>query len=156
MYYKGENVTLVGDVRPGHDVSIWHGSVLRADLNRIVIGDRTNIQDLTLIHVDEKAPVIVGNDCVVGHRCILHGCIIEDNVLIGMGAILMDHCVIGEGSIIGAGALVLEGTKIPPGSLVVGSPAKVIKEVTPKQVEEIKKAAAMYVEEAKKGLRPVE
>lgn len=151
--YIGENVTLIGDIRSGEDVSIWHGSVLRADINSITIGDGTNIQDLTVIHVDTEAPVVIGKNCVVGHRCILHGCTVEDDVLVGMGAILMDKSFIGEGSIIGAGALVLEGMVIPARSLVVGAPAKVIRQVTEDQVREIRQSAANYAARARRDLK---
>lgn len=153
MYYTAENATIVGDVRLGDEASIWYGAVLRGDLNTIDIGERTNIQDLSIIHVDATAPVTIGSDCVIGHRCILHGCTIEDEVLIGMGSILMDHTVIGKGSIVGAGALVLEGTIIPPGSLVVGSPAKVIRTASPEQQADILRAAREYVQHAKEQLK---
>ena len=116
MYYTANNATLKGEIEIREDVSIWYGAVLRADHNRIRIGAGSNIQDLCMIHVDRNAPVEIGEDCVIGHRCILHGCTLKDRVLVGMGAIVMDHAVIGEDSVIGAGALVLEGTVIPPGS----------------------------------------
>lgn len=120
---------MLGDVRLGEESSVWYQCVLRADMEPITIGARTNIQDLTLIHVDEGVPCTVGSDVGVGHRAILHGCTIEDDCLIGMGSILLNHVHVGTGSVIGAGALVTEGTRIPPGSLVLGVPAKVVRPV---------------------------
>jgi carbonic anhydrase/acetyltransferase-like protein (isoleucine patch superfamily) len=120
---------VLGDVRLGEESSVWYQCVLRADMEPITIGARTNIQDLTLIHVDEGVPCTVGSDVGVGHRAILHGCTIEDHCLIGMGSILLNHVHVGTGSVIGAGALVTEGTRIPPGSLVLGVPAKIVRPV---------------------------
>jgi len=120
---------VLGDVSLGAESSVWYQCVLRADMEPITIGARTNIQDLTLVHVDEGVPCTVGSDVGVGHRAILHGCTIEDDCLIGMGSILLNHVHVGTGSVIGAGALVTEGTRIPPGSLVFGVPAKVVRPV---------------------------
>ena len=103
--------------------------MIRGDTERIEIGAGTNLQDLTMVHADPGVPCLIGNRVTVGHRVILHGCIVEDECLIGMGAILLNRVKVGTGSVIGAGALVLEGTEIPPGSLVVGSPAKIIRPV---------------------------
>ncbi|CAE8625748.1 unnamed protein product [Polarella glacialis] len=118
---------VIGDVTLGVSVSVWFNCVLRGDDAAIVIGDGTNIQDLTMIHLDSGAPCIIGRNCSVGHGCILHGCKIEDDVLVGMGSTVLNNVVIGRGSVVGAGAVVLEGTEVPPFSLVVGSPAKVKK-----------------------------
>lgn len=122
--------SVCGWVRLGAEVSIWGGAVLRGDTDRITIGDGTNIQDLAMVHADPGVPCSVGARVTVGHRAILHGCLIDDDVLIGMGAILLNRCHIGSGSIIGAGALVAEGTVIPPNSLVVGVPGRVVRETT--------------------------
>ncbi|CAE7237862.1 unnamed protein product [Symbiodinium sp. KB8] len=115
---------VVGDVRLGKDVGVWFNSVLRGDDSHIEVGDGTNIQDLTMVHLDEGLPCTIGRNVTIGHACVLHGCSIEDEVLVGMGAIILNKAVIGRGSVVGAGALVLEGMQVPPFSLVVGSPAK--------------------------------
>jgi len=120
---------VLGDVRLGANASIWYQCVLRADMEPITIGERSNIQDLSMVHVDEGVPCLVGNDVGVGHRVILHGCTIEDFCLIGMGSVLLNHVRVGTGSVIGAGAVVTEGFQIPPGSLVMGVPAKVVRSV---------------------------
>ena len=120
---------MLGDVRLSANASIWYQCVLRADMEPITIGERSNIQDLSMVHVDEGVPCLVGNDVGVGHRVILHGCTIEDFCLIGMGSVLLNHVRVGTGSVIGAGAVVTEGFQIPPGSLVMGVPAKVVRSV---------------------------
>lgn len=122
--------SVCGCVRLGEQVSIWGGAVLRGDTDRITIGDGTNLQDLVMVHADPGVPCTVGARVTVGHRAILHGCRIDDDVLIGMGAILLNRCHIGSGSIVGAGALVAEGTVVPPNSLVVGVPGRVVRETT--------------------------
>jgi len=116
---------VLGDVRLGAASSVWYQSVLRGDIATITVGPRSNIQDLTMVHVDEGVPCTVGADVGVGHRCILHGCTIEDDCLIGMGSVLLNGVHVGTGSVIGAGAVVPEGMVIPPGSLVLGVPARV-------------------------------
>ena len=115
----------MGDVRLGADASVWYQCVLRGDLAPIVIGERSNIQDLTMVHVDEGVPCTIGADVGVGHRCILHGCTVEADCLIGMGSVLLNNVRVGSGSVIGAGAVVTEGMVIPPGSLVMGVPARI-------------------------------
>jgi len=144
------NATLIGEIEIGAHSSVWYGSVLRADNDTIKIGKGTNIQDLSILHVDPGCPVNIGNEVIVGHRCILHGCIIGDNTLIGMGAIIMNKAQIGSFCIIGAGAVVTEGMIIPDYSVVMGMPAKIVKEVTPMQIEKIKQNAQSYIELAKK------
>lgn len=152
MVYKAKGAVLEGRVTLGRDVNIWHNAVVRADINTIEIGDGTNIQDNCVLHVTHRHPMKIGKGCVVGHASLLHGCTLEDEVLVGMGAIVLDGAVIGKGSMIGAGALVLEGAVIPPGSLVVGSPARVLRQVSQEQTEHIWDAAIHYAEEAKKQL----
>jgi len=137
--------TLVADVRLGKDVSFWYGCVARGDLAPVVVGDRSNIQDGTVMHVGDNSPCIVGADVVVGHRVMLHACRVEDACLIGMQATLLDDCVIGEGSIVGAGALVTQRTKIPPHSLVLGSPAKVVRTLDASAVDEHRALAGKYM-----------
>jgi carbonic anhydrase/acetyltransferase-like protein (isoleucine patch superfamily) len=120
---------VLGDVRLGPESSVWYQSVLRADMEPITVGARSNIQDLSMVHVDEGVPCTIGAEVGVGHRVILHGCTIEDGCLIGMGSVLLNHVHVGGGSVIGAGAVVTEGMRIPPGSLVLGVPAKVVRPV---------------------------
>ena len=122
-----KNTTIVGDVEIGNDSSIWYGSVLRADINKIRIGKRTNIQDLSLIHLENDLGCIIGDDVTVGHKSTLHGCTIENGVLIGMGAIILNGAIIKKGAVIGAGAVVKENTIVEENSLWVGIPAKKVK-----------------------------
>ncbi|MBP3853943.1 MAG: GNAT family N-acetyltransferase, partial [Erysipelotrichaceae bacterium] len=151
-YYAALNATVVGDVQLEKDVSIWYHAVLRGDSDSIQIGQGTNIQDLCLIHTDAGFPVSVGQRVTIGHAAIVHGATIEDEVLIGMGAVLMNGCHIGSHSIIGANTLIPEGMRVPENSIVVGSPGKVIKTVTNRQIREIKESAEHYIESARKGL----
>ncbi|MCL7978190.1 MAG: gamma carbonic anhydrase family protein [marine benthic group bacterium] len=120
---------VIGDVTIGSHASIWYQCVLRGDIAPITIGESTNIQDLTMVHVDVDRPCRIGNSVGIGHRAIIHGCDIEDGCLIGMGAIVLSHAVVGVGSVVAAGALVTEGAQIPPGSLVVGVPGRVVRPV---------------------------
>jgi carbonic anhydrase/acetyltransferase-like protein (isoleucine patch superfamily) len=141
------NATVVGDVVVGSQCSIWFNAVVRGDVNAIRIGDKVNIQDGAIIHCTyEKTRAIVGNNVSIGHNAIVHGCTVHDNVLIGMGAIVMDNAVIGSNSIIAAGAVVLEGTVVEPGSIYAGVPAKKVKEVSRELIEgEINRIANNYV-----------
>ncbi len=145
--YIAENATLVGDVTMGEECSVWFTAVVRGDVNSITMGDRVNVQDGACIHCTyQKAAAKIGNRVSIGHRAIVHGCTVEDDVLIGMGAIVMDHCVIGRGSIIAAGAVVLEGTEVAPGSIWAGVPAKKVKEVSPQLMTgEVERIAGNYV-----------
>jgi carbonic anhydrase/acetyltransferase-like protein (isoleucine patch superfamily) len=128
--YLAENSTVIGDVTMGDDCSVWFTAVVRGDVHYIKMGNKVNVQDAAIIHCTyQKAPVNIGNNVSIGHRAIVHGCTIKDNVLIGMGAIVMDHAVIGENSIIAAGAVVLENTIVEPGSIYAGIPAKKVKAV---------------------------
>jgi carbonic anhydrase/acetyltransferase-like protein (isoleucine patch superfamily) len=123
--FVAPSATLIGDVRIGAGASVWFGSVLRGDRDRIRVGENTSIQDLTVCHTDDGMPLTVGSGVTVGHRCVLHGCTIEDDCLIGMGAIIMNGAVVGRGSVVAAGATILENTVIPPFSLVAGVPGKI-------------------------------
>lgn len=128
--FIAENATVVGDVQMGDDCSVWFSAVVRGDVHYIKMGNKVNVQDGAIIHCTyQKAPTTIGNNVSIGHRAIVHGCTVEDDVLIGMGAIVMDHCVVGKNSIIAAGAVVLENTIIAPGSLYAGVPAKFVKKV---------------------------
>ncbi len=143
------NATVVGDVTLHEEASVWYGAVLRGDINRIVIGARSNLQDNAVIHLSDDYPAIVGELVTVGHSAIIHACTIDDEVLIGMGAIILDGAEIGARSIIGANALVTVGKKIPPGSLVYGSPARVVSQLSLDEQSGIKKWALKYVANAK-------
>ena len=127
--YIAPSADIIGEVSIGEKSSIWHQAVLRGDVNKIVVGSYTNIQDGSIVHVAEAFPTIIGNNVTIGHGAIVHGCTIKDGAFIGMGAIILDGAIIGEGSLIGAGALVTEGKEIPPYSLVVGIPGKVVKKI---------------------------
>jgi carbonic anhydrase/acetyltransferase-like protein (isoleucine patch superfamily) len=144
---------VVGDARLGKDVSFWYGAVARGDLAPVIVGDRSNIQDGSVMHVADDTPCIVGADVVVGHRVMLHACRVEDACLIGMQATLLDDCVIGMGSIVGAGALVTQRTVIPPHSLVLGAPAKVVRTLPDSVADEHRALAAKYVRTKENYLR---
>ena len=148
--FIAEGAKLIGEVSLGEKSSVWYNAVLRADMAEIEIGDETNIQDLTVIHVDEGVPCKVGNRVGVGHGAILHGCTVEDGCLIGMGAVLLNHSRVGSGSVIGAGAVIPEGTVIHPKSLVLGVPGKVVRQVDQKLVERIEGNSRHYVVLAEK------
>ncbi len=139
------SAAVVGEVRLGDDVSIWYGAVLRGDLAPVTVGARSNVQDGSVLHVGDFSPCIVGEDVVVGHRAMLHGCRVEDGCLIGMQSTILDDVVVGEGSIIGAGALVTAKMAIPPRSLVLGAPAKVVRQLSPEDSARHKQLAAKYV-----------
>lgn len=145
--------TVIGRARLGANASVWFNSVVRADINAIEIGEDSNIQDNSVLHVADDHPCIIGDRVVVGHRAILHGCKVGDECLIGMGAIVLNGAEIGEGSIIAAGALVTERTKIPPRSVVMGTPGKVIKPVTDEQLEMTIHTAKKYARIAANYLR---
>lgn len=136
---------VVGDVRLYDDVSVWYGCVLRGDLNRIEVHERSNIQDGAIVHLGDLDPTIIGEEVVVGHRAVLHGCLIRGGCLIGVQATVLDNAEIGEGSIIGAGALVSPGTTIPPRSLVLGVPGRVVKTLTAADEEFHRKLAGKYM-----------
>jgi carbonic anhydrase/acetyltransferase-like protein (isoleucine patch superfamily) len=137
---------LIGDVSIAELSSIWYTSVLRADGAPITIGDHSNIQDGCILHTDPDRPIHIGSRVSVGHRTVLHGCTIEDDVLIGMGAVVMNGAHIDAGSIVGAGALVLEDCRFPPHSLILGSPAKLIRGTTAEERRHIRKNASDYVQ----------
>lgn len=145
--YLAEQTVVIGDVVIGARASIWFGTVIRGDLMPIRIGDDTSIQDNSVIHITgDVSGTTVGSRCTVGHRVILHACTVEDDCLIGMGAIILDRARIGRGSVVGAGALVTPGTDIPPGSFVLGSPARVKRAVEEREREWVASSVAHYVE----------
>ncbi len=137
---------LIGNITIGEDSSVWFNCVIRSDVNKVVIGKNTNIQDLSMIHTDTNSQTIIGDNVTIGHKVMLHGCKIEDNCLIGMSATILDGAVIGEGSIVGANSLVTAGKIFPPRSMIMGSPAKVVKELTQEDVDKLIAHAAHYVE----------
>ena len=143
------NATIIGDITIGDQVGIWFGAVIRGDRDRIIIGDRSNIQDNCVVHTSKGFPVIIGDDVSVGHGAILHGCMIHDRVLVGMGAIVLNGAKIGGGSIIGAGAVITEGKEIPPNSVVIGVPGKIIKQTDAIQQQHILNNAISYVDLAR-------
>ncbi len=142
------NATVIGDVTIGPLASIWFGAVIRGDVEPITIGAGSNIQDLCCLHADPGFPCMIGERVTVGHRAIVHGATIESEVLIGMGAILLNGAHIGQHSIIGAGALIAEGKVIPPRSLVVGTPGRIIRELTDEDIEKIRRGSQHYIDVA--------
>ena len=144
--FVAKSADLIGAVTVEEEASIWYGAVLRADIQEIKIGPRSNVQDGTIVHLESEQGTYLGQYVTVGHKAILHACTIDDEVLVGMGSILMDGVRVGARSIIGAGALVTMGTEIPPGSLVLGSPAKVVKKLSEEEQKALKKWAENYVE----------
>jgi carbonic anhydrase/acetyltransferase-like protein (isoleucine patch superfamily) len=142
------NATVIGDVTLHEQSSVWYGAILRGDINRIVVGARTNIQDAVVVHLADAFATVIGDMVTVGHSAVVHACTVDDEVLIGMGAIILDGAEIGARSIIGANTLVTAGTKIPPGSLVVGSPGKVVRQLSLDEQAGIKTWAVKYVRNA--------
>ena len=146
LLFVAGNATIIGDITIGNQVGIWFGAVIRGDRDRIIIGDRSNIQDNCVVHTSKGFPVIIGDEVSVGHGAILHGCVIHDRVLVGMGAIVLNGAKIGGGSIIGAGAVITEGKEIPPNSVVIGVPGKIVKQTHAVQQQHILNNAISYVE----------
>ena len=149
--YIAPGAQVLGNVQIGKDSSVWYNAVVRGDAATAIIGERTNIQDLACLHVDLQYKLKIGNDVTIGHSAIVHGCTVGNNVIIGMGAIIMNGAQVGDNCIIGAGALVTENTVIPDGSMAFGSPAKVIRKLTDVELDGIKKNAEVYVEHAKEA-----
>jgi carbonic anhydrase/acetyltransferase-like protein (isoleucine patch superfamily) len=152
---KGKNVfiapnaTVLGNVELGDEVSVWFGAVIRADRDKIFVGRRSNIQDNVVMHVDPGAAVVIGEEVIIGHSAIIHGAKIGNNTLIGMGSTLLNHCQIGKFCIIGANALITKNMVIPDFSLVTGSPARIIRNLTPEEIEKNRRNADVYVKLAR-------
>ncbi|HEU5125255.1 MAG TPA: gamma carbonic anhydrase family protein [Verrucomicrobiae bacterium] len=146
--YIARGAVVLGDVTLGDFSSVWYNAVLRGDINRIVVGHHSNIQDNAVLHLADDFPCVLGNYVTIGHSAVVHACEVRDEVLVGMGAIILDGAVIGEQSIVGAGALVTQGMKVPPGSMVLGSPAKVTRALTNEERNGLKHWADKYVENA--------
>ena len=144
--YIHPTAVVTGDVTLGARVSVWPTAVIRGDSDSIVIGDDSNVQDGTVVHVDHGVPTRIGRRVAIGHRAIVHGATIDDDVLVGMGSILLNNVRVGSGSIIGAGAVCREGMDVPPNSLVVGVPAKVIRETTPAERDRIRRTVESYLQ----------
>lgn len=150
--FIAETAVIIGDVEIGEQASVWYNCVVRGDVNRIRIGARSNVQDLSMLHVTHKkhaddpgAPLVIGDDVTIGHSVTLHGCTLKNGCFIGMQAMVMDQAVIGEGALIGARALVTEGTVVPPHTLWVGAPARYKRDLTSDEIAWLKKSAGNYV-----------
>ncbi len=143
--FLADTAVVVGEVRMGDNCTIWFNAIVRGDVHSIMIGDNTNIQDGAIIHCTyQKAKTVIGNNVSIAHNAIVHGCTVEDNVLIGMGAIVMDDAIVGRESVIAAGAVVLPGTHVEPGSIYAGTPARRIKDIGPEMKEVIARTARNY------------
>jgi carbonic anhydrase/acetyltransferase-like protein (isoleucine patch superfamily) len=149
--FVADGAVVLGDVEVGERSSIWFGCVIRGDVNSIRIGARTNVQDLTVVHVTSKThPTVIGDEVTVGHRVVLHGCTVHDRCLIGIGSVILDGAVVGPEAVVGAGALVPPGMIVPPRTLVMGSPAKVKRDLSIDEIEALRRSADNYVEYAAK------
>lgn len=148
--WVADSAQVMGDVELADDASVWFGTVIRGDTDTIRIGRRTNIQDASVLHADVGMPLTLGDDVTVGHKVMLHGCTIGDGSLIGIGAIVLNGAKIGKGCLVGAGSLVTEGKEFPDGSMIIGSPAKVVRQLTPEQLEGLLRSAEHYVTNARR------
>ena len=146
--YIADNAQVIGRVHMAEDSSVWFGVVVRGDTDDIRIGRGSNVQDNTVLHTDDGIELVIGEHVTIGHQCMLHGCTIGDHSLIGIGAIVLNGAKIGRHSIVGAGALVTEGKEFPDGSLIMGSPAKVVKQLSPEQFDRMRYGAVHYAENA--------
>ena len=150
QYWVAPDAHIIGNVILGKDVGVWFGSVLRGDNDVIKIGEETNIQENTIIHVDPGCPVTIGNNCTIGHNAIIHGCTIGNNSLVGMGATILNNAKIGNNCLVGAGALVTENKEFPDGWLIVGSPAKAVRELSQEMIDNMTRSSKHYVANFKK------
>jgi carbonic anhydrase/acetyltransferase-like protein (isoleucine patch superfamily) len=156
--WVADSAQVMGNVHLHEDSSVWFGAVLRGDTETITVGKGSNVQDGTVMHADYGFPLVVGERVTIGHQVMLHGCTIGDESLIGIGATVLNGAKIGKNCLVGAGALVTEGKEFPDGSMIIGSPAKVVRQLTPEQIEGLRRSAAHYVENAeryRKGLNRV-
>lgn len=144
------SAAVIGDVVLGDEASIWFGVVVRGDTDHISVGARSNIQDQSVLHADVGVPLTIGSGVTVGHQAMLHGCTIGDDSLIGIGAVVLNGARIGKGCLVGAGSLVTEGKEFPDGSMIIGSPAKVVRQLTPEQLQGLRLSATHYVANAKR------
>ncbi len=148
--WVADSAQVMGQVTLGEGASVWFGAVLRGDSDRITVGAGSNVQDASVLHADYGFPLVVGERVTVGHQVMLHGCTIGDESLIGIGAVVLNGAKIGKNCLVGAGALVTEGKEFPDGSMIIGSPAKVVRQLTPEQIEGLRRSAAHYVENARR------
>ena len=157
--WVADSAQVMGQVSLGEDVGVWFGAVLRGDSAEIRVGRGSNIQDASVLHVDAGQPLVIGENVTVGHQVTLHGCTIGDESLIGIGAVVLNGARIGRHCLVGAGALVTEGKEFPDGSMIIGSPAKAIRQLSPEQIEGLRKSAEHYIHNARRykaGLRRVD
>ena len=148
--WVADSAQVIGDVVLGEGASVWFGTVVRGDADRITIGAGTNVQDASVLHADIGKPLTIGENVTVGHQVMLHGCTIGDESLIGIGAIVLNGAKIGRHCLVGAGALVTEGKEFPDGSMIIGSPAKAVRQLTPEQIEGLKLSAQHYMDNARR------
>ena len=146
--FIADNAQVIGRVHMAEDSSVWFGVVVRGDTDDIRIGRGSNVQDNTVLHTDDGIELVIGEHVTIGHQCMLHGCTIGDHTLIGIGAIVLNGAKIGKNCLVGAGALVTEGKQFPDGSMLMGSPAKVVRQLTPEQIEGLRQSAKHYTENA--------
>jgi carbonic anhydrase/acetyltransferase-like protein (isoleucine patch superfamily) len=149
-YYLAPGAQLIGNVILGEDASVWFNAVLRGDNEPITIGARSNIQDGSVLHTDPGAPLTIGEGVTVGHKVMLHGCTVGDNSLVGINAVILNRAVIGRDSLVGAGALVTEGKTFPDGVLIMGTPARVVRDLTPEQIAGLRRSAQTYVDNGRR------
>ncbi|MFZ7311076.1 gamma carbonic anhydrase family protein [Comamonas jiangduensis] len=154
--WVADSAQVMGEVHLGADASVWFGTVVRGDTSSITIGEGTNVQDASVLHADLGMPLVIGRHVTVGHQVMLHGCTIGDESLIGIGAIVLNGAKIGKNCLVGAGALVTEGKEFPDGSMIIGSPARVVKQLTAEQMQGLRQSAQHYIDNARRfrvGLR---
>ena len=143
--FIAETAIVIGSVTMKHNSSIWWGAVVRGDYDQVTIGERSNVQDNAVVHMDEDSPVVIGNQVTIGHKAVLHGCTKGNNTLIGINSVVMNDAVIGNNCLIGSNALITEGKEIPDGSLVLGSPGKVVRQLSPEEILEVTDFSDRYV-----------
>ena len=156
--WVADSAQVIGDVVLGEGASVWFGTVVRGDADRITIGAGSNVQDASVLHADIGVPLVIGSNVTVGHQVMLHGCTIGDESLIGIGAVVLNGAKIGKNCLVGAGALVTEGKEFPDGSMIIGSPAKAVRELTSEQIEGLRQSAQHYIDNARRfqrGLRKI-
>ena len=148
--WVADSAEVIGDVALAEDASVWFGVVIRGDNHRISIGRGSNVQDLSVLHTDAGVPLVIGDNVTIGHQVMLHGCTIGDETLIGIGSVVLNGARIGKNCLIGAGSLVTENKEFPDGSMIIGSPAKVVRQLTPEQIAGLQRSAEHYVQNARR------